>query len=291
MQKKLFNCLAPAKINLFLHIVDQRSKDNYYPLQTVFQLIDRCDVLDISIRYDGKIFRTNNIPGIPANTDLVVRAGKLLQVACRQFQLGANITVTKKLPIGGGLGSGSSNAATALIILNYLWQTKLNRLQLMQLGIKLGADVPFFLFGTNAFAENIGEILVPLKTPNCWFIVIEPGVFVSTKKIFSSPELTKYIKPLILKKFDETTDFFNNNFLENSLEKITVKKFPIILDIMKWLQNFGNPKMSGSGSCVFCAFKHEHYADEVLKQVPIPWIAWKAKTLQEHPLTHFLNVR
>lgn len=288
MKTSLLNCPAPAKLNLFLRIVGYRS-DGYHLLQTVFQLIDRCDTLDISVRYDGHICRTNDIPTIPKNTDIVVQAGRLLQTVTKQ-QLGANITIKKKLPIGGGLGGGSSDAATTLIILNYLWQTKLNHVQLMQLGLKLGADVSFFLLGTNAFAKGIGEILLPIKTPNFWFVIIEPGVFVSTKKIFLSARLTKNTKPIKMSKFSEKEILYNSSFWKNDLETVVIEQFPMIYQALQWLKNFGNAKISGSGSCIFCAFENEHNADKVLQQITSPWIAWKTKALQEHPIIHFLKV-
>lgn len=289
MRTSLLNCPAPGKLNLFLHLIDYRL-DGYHLLQTAFQLIDRCDTLDISIRYDGNIYRTNNVPTIPSNTDIVVQAGRLLQAATKHQHLGADITIKKKLPIGGGLGGGSSDAATTLLILNYLWQTKLNHVELMQLGLQLGADVPFFLLGTNAFAEGIGEILLPIKTPNFWFVVIEPGVSISTKKIFSSVKLTKNTKISRISRFLKKETLLKNNILKNDLETIVIEQFPIVNKALRWLKKFGNAKMSGSGSCIFCAFEHEHNADKVLQQVISPWVAWKTKALSQHPIIHFLKV-
>ena len=285
MPASLFDCPAPAKLNLFLHVTGRRT-DGYHLLQTVFQLVDRSDALDFTVRDDGVIHRTNDIPGVPADTDLVVRAARLLQAAGGNPRLGADITVRKQLPMGGGLGGGSSDAATTLIVLNHLWQTGLTRAQLMALGLQLGADVPFFVFGGNAFAEGVGEELLPLKTADCWFVVIEPGVSVPTAIIFSSQELTRDTKVVKITDFPEAHNLLYSDFGKNDLEVVAARQFPPVADAIKWLKTFGNARMTGSGACVFCAFEHEHQADEVLKQMPSQWTAWKAKAMQEHPLAH-----
>lgn len=286
MQASLSNCPAPAKLNLFLHVTGRRS-DGYHLLQTAFQLLDRNDMLDFTIRADGYIHRTIDIPGVPADTDLVVRAARLLQTTAGKPQAGADITVHKHLPIGGGLGGGSSDAATTLIVLNHLWQTGLTRAQLMALGLQLGADVPFFLFGRTAFAEGVGEVLMPLKTADCWFLVIEPGVSVSTSAVFSSEELTRDTKVVKITDFSELHN--DGCFGRNDLEVVAAKQYPPVAEALKWLKAFGSARMTGSGACVFCSFEHEHQADEVLKQVPSKWVSWKAKAMQEHPLSHLVN--
>jgi len=288
MPASLLNCLAPAKLNLFLHVTGRRP-DGYHLLQTVFQLIARCDILDFSVREDGKICRTNDLPGVPPESDLVVRAARLLQSASGQVQLGADITVKKQLPMGGGLGGGSSDAATTLIVLNHLWQTGLSRSQLMALGLQLGADVPFFIFGENAFAQGVGEELTALPTPACWFAVIEPGIAIPTASIFSSKELTRDTKVIRITDFPEANNLLDKNFGKNDLEVVAARQFPQVAEAIQWLKQFGNARMTGSGACVFCSFEHEHQADEVLKQVPSHWIAWKAKAMQEHPLAHLLS--
>ncbi|WP_050476562.1 4-(cytidine 5'-diphospho)-2-C-methyl-D-erythritol kinase [Herbaspirillum rhizosphaerae] len=288
MQASLSNCPAPAKLNLFLHVTGRRA-DGYHLLQTVFQLLDRCDTLDFSVRADGRIHRTNELAGVPEETDLVVRAARLLQTASGKPHLGADITVRKQLPMGGGLGGGSSDAATTLMVLNHLWQTGLTRAQLMALGLQLGADVPFFLFGRNAFAEGVGEELIALETANRWFVVIEPGVSVPTAIIFSSEELTRDTKVVRITDFPEAHNLLDSDFGKNDLEVVAAKQFPPVAEAIKWLKTFGNARMTGSGACVFCSFEHEHQADEVLKQVPSKWIAWKAKAMQEHPLAHLTS--
>lgn len=285
MQTSLLHCPAPAKLNLFLHVTGRRP-DGYHLLQTVFQLVDRCDLLDVHVRGDGMIARVNDIPGVPADNDLTVRAARLLQTAADRPELGADIVVHKRLPMGGGLGGGSSDAATILLVLNHLWDIRFNRSQLMALGVQLGADVPFFIGGCNAFAEGIGEQLTPLQTADCWYVVVEPGIAIPTATIFSSPELTRDTKMVRITDFPEAHQFFDRDKWKNDLEMVATRQFPPVADAIKWLGAFGNARMTGSGACVFCAIEHEHEADEVVRQVPPSWKAWKARAMQEHPLAH-----
>jgi len=287
MLRTLRDCLAPAKLNLFLHVIGRRA-DGYHLLQSVFQLIDRGDVLHFSLRDDDRIHRTTDIPGVPEESDLIVRAAKLLQSAARvknsTILPGADITIEKLLPMGGGLGGGSSDAATTLIVLNHLWQAGFTRDELMTLGLQLGADIPFFLFGQNAFAEGIGETLTPVKTPNCWYVIIEPGVFIPTPAIFSSAELTRNTKPVRITDFP--TELIS--FGKNDLQVVAEQLFPSVADAVEWLRQFGDARMTGSGACVFCAFSQEHQAEEVLKKVPACWKAWKTKAIAHHPLAYLL---
>jgi 4-diphosphocytidyl-2-C-methyl-D-erythritol kinase len=285
MIRKLDNCPAPAKLNLFLHVTGRRA-DGYHLLQTVFQLIDRGDVLHFETRDDGMIRRTTALADVPEDSDLIVRAAKLLQAAAGPRPdgtlLGANIAIEKNLPMGGGLGGGSSDAATTLMALNHLWQTGLSRTQLMELGLQLGADVPFFIFGQNAFAEGIGETLSPVKTPECWFVVIEPGVSVPTASIFSSIELTRDTKPVKITDFSAMPVSFG----KNDLQVVAAGLFPPVADSIEWLSSYGEARMTGSGACVFCAFESERQADKVLEAVPAQWKAWKARAIERHPLSH-----
>ncbi|CAL63006.1 4-diphosphocytidyl-2-C-methyl-D-erythritol kinase (CMK) (4-(cytidine-5'-diphospho)-2-C-methyl-D-erythritol kinase) [Herminiimonas arsenicoxydans] len=283
MVRTLNNCPAPAKLNLFLHVTGRRA-DGYHLLQSVFQLIDRGDVLHFSVRDDGLIHRSTELAGVPADSDLVVRAARLLQTEAKKQGKtpGADIAIEKKLPMGGGLGGGSSDAATTLLALNHLWQTGLTRAELMALGLQLGADVPFFLFGQNAFAEGIGEALMAVKTPESWFLVIEPGVSVPTQQIFSSLELTRDTKPVKISDFSRAQESFG----KNDLQVVAANLFPPIADAIKWLQQFGDARMTGSGACVFCPFKEEQQVDAVLATVPQQWKAWKAKAITHHPLAY-----
>lgn len=279
---KLTNCPAPAKLNLFLHITGRR-EDGYHLLQSVFQLIDHCDHLDFEVREDGAIHRLNAIAGVPEQSDLVVKAARLLQQHCK-IKLGVDIYLHKRLPMGGGVGGGSSDAATTLMALNRLWQCQLDKPQLMQLGLQLGADVPFFIFGQNAFVEGIGEQMQAVSTPELWFVVIEPGVHVPTPTIFSAKELTRDTKPVRI------TDFSNAAKVEwkNDLQAVACALHPEIANAIHWLKKFeihqGDAKMTGSGSCVFCAFPNEETAKKVAEQVPHHWVSWIAKALQQHPI-------
>jgi len=278
MMQQLLACPAPAKLNLFLHVTGRRA-DGYHLLQTAFQLIDRCDKLDFTVRDDDQIIRANDIPGVPAETDLIVRAARLLQekTGCC---LGADLTLHKILPMGGGLGGGSSDAATTLMALNHLWRTGLSKTELMSLGLQLGADVPFFIFGENAFAEGVGEELQAIQTPERWFVVIEPGVQVPTPAIFSAKELTRDTKIVRIADFSSNAEMF----WKNDLQTVACAMFPEVDEAVKWLSQFGNAKMTGSGACVFCAFADEAAADKVIAQMPERWTSWKAKALNRHPM-------
>ncbi|MBI1892435.1 MAG: 4-(cytidine 5'-diphospho)-2-C-methyl-D-erythritol kinase [Burkholderiales bacterium] len=277
----LHNCLAPAKLNLFLHVTGRRA-DGFHLLQTVFQLLDYGDLLHFETREDGIIRRTTEVQGIPEDADLIVRAARLLQQALgdKGLSKGINISIEKRLPMGGGLGGGSSDAATTLIALNHLWRAGLNRAQLMELSLRLGADVPFFILGSNAFAEGVGEILTPLDTPHGWFVVIEPGVIVPTPLIFSSPDLTRNTKPITISDFSAAPLGFG----KNDLQVVAAKLFPPVAQAIEWLNQYGEARMTGSGACVFCRFDHEPEADKALKAVPAHWQAWKARALARHPL-------
>lgn len=286
----LKNCPAPAKLNLFLHVTGRRA-DGYHLLQTVFQLIDHGDVLHFETRDDGVIQRTTDIAGVPESSDLIVRAARLLQSAIAAHPgrklPGANIAIDKHLPMGGGLGGGSSDAATTLIVLNHLWQAGLTRTQLMQLGLQLGADVPFFIFGQNAFAEGVGEELQPVATGHQWFVVIEPGIQVPTAAIFSSPELTRDSKSVRISDFSAAPLGFG----KNDLQDVAARLFPAIAEVIEWLNSWLNQcneagivKMTGSGACVFCAVEQERQADALLESMPAKWKAWKAKAIERHPI-------
>jgi 4-diphosphocytidyl-2-C-methyl-D-erythritol kinase len=271
-------CFAPAKLNLFLHVIGQR-EDGYHLLQTAFQLLDYGDTIDIKIRSDGALRRITSDYGVPEAQDLIIRAAQLLQTATGTH-LGADLRLEKRLPMGGGLGGGSSDAASTLIGLNHLWHCGLNRQELMKLGLQLGADVPFFIFGHNAFAEGVGEQLQALPTPEQWYVVIEPGVEVPTPLIFSAKELTRDTRAV------KITDFSNRvkNNWKNDLQAVASALFPEVKDAIEWLAQHGNATMTGSGACVFCAFDTEKDAQQVFQQVPQKWKAWVAKSLHEHPM-------
>jgi 4-diphosphocytidyl-2-C-methyl-D-erythritol kinase len=266
---------APAKLNLMLHVVGRRD-DGYHLLQTVFRLIDLADTLAFAPRDDGAIRLATPLAGVPEDADLTVRVARLLQAetGCRA---GATISVEKRIPLGGGLGGGSSDAATTLIALNHLWGTGLRRDDLARLGLTLGADVPFFLFGRNAFGEGIGELLTVVDLPPSWYVVIAPQVAVSTREIFAAPELTRNTKPV------KITVFFAG-LGTNDLEPVVRARFPEVARALDWLARHGEARMSGSGSSVFAAFEREDEARAVAAKVPGEWRAWAVRGLDRHPL-------
>jgi 4-diphosphocytidyl-2-C-methyl-D-erythritol kinase len=290
----LHNCPAPAKLNLFLHVTGRRP-DGYHLLQSVFQLVDRADTLHFDLRDDGRIHRTTALPGVPEEQDLVVRALRLLAA---QYQRrhgrqapGIDVALDKVLPMGGGLGGGSSDAATALMVANHLWQVGLDRDELMALGLPLGADIPFFIFGETAFAEGVGEALRPVAGPDCWYVVIEPGVAVPTPAVFSASDLTRDTKPVTISDFSRHLDGHRDliGFGRNDLQAVAARLFPPVAKAVEWLGSYGDARMTGSGACVFCAVSSESEADRVLAVVPPIWTAWKTKALSRHPLKSLLQ--
>jgi len=266
---------APAKLNLFLHVVGRRA-DGYHLLQTVFRLIDLVDWIEFSPREDSAIRLAEPLPGVAEDIDLTVRAARLLQEASA-VRTGVTIRVAKRIPIGGGLGGGSSDAATTLIALNERWDAGLSRAELSALAVRLGADVPFFLLGRNAFAEGIGERLTPLDLGPAWYVVITPQVAVSTREIFSSTALTRDTKPLTI------TAFFAG-LGRNDLEPVVCGRFPQVARALEWLKGFGDARMSGSGASVFAAFRTESEARAVVARIPGEWRGIAVRGLDRHPL-------
>ena len=272
---------APAKLNLFLHVLGRRS-DGYHDLQTVFRLIERADEVGISARSDGVIRRTNETPGVDAQSDLCLRAARALREsavarAAGAAMLGADIALEKRLPIGGGLGGGSSDAATVLLALNRLWDLRLTRSELMALGLKLGADVPVFLFGTSALGEGVGERLAALRLPPAWYLVLTPQVSVSTKEIFSSVALTRDTKPLKIPPFLPGLG-------KNDLQPVATALYPEIAAHLDWLSKHGDARMTGSGACVFAEFGTEAEARAVEARLPGSMRGFVARGLDRHPL-------
>jgi 4-diphosphocytidyl-2-C-methyl-D-erythritol kinase len=289
----LHNCPAPAKLNLFLHVTGRRP-DGYHLLQSVFQLIDRADTLHFDLRDDERIVRTTEVPGVPEEQDLIVRALRLLQAEYARRHgrnpPGMSVAVEKILPMGGGLGGGSSDAATALMAANHLWQAGLSQDELIALGLPLGADIPFFIFGQTAFAEGVGEALQAVAGPDCWYVVIEPGVVVPTPAIFSAPDLTRDTKRVTITDFSRhLNEKHRFGYGKNDLQDVAVRLFPPVAQAIEWLGSYGDARMTGSGACVFCAFSSESEADRVLGLVPGVWTAWKAKSLSSHPLKSLLH--
>jgi 4-diphosphocytidyl-2-C-methyl-D-erythritol kinase len=269
---------APAKLNLFLHVVGRRA-DGYHLLQSVFHLIDRCDRLRIRVREDGLVRRLSELPGVAAADDLVIRAAHMLKEASGTA-LGADIEVEKSIPVGGGLGGGSSDAATTLLALDRLWKTGFGAEALAELAPSLGADVPFFLFGTSAWVEGIGERLAAIEVPERWYVVLTPAVAVPTGAIFAAPELTRDTEPLKMEDFSaQSADRFKND-----LEAVVIERYAEVRRSLEWLRQHGKARMTGSGACVFAEFASREAAEQVLDLLPAPMAGFVAKGLTHHPL-------
>lgn len=266
---------APAKLNRFLHIVGRRA-DGYHLLQTVFQFLDRADTLDFELRADGRIVRTADLPGVPAGADLVVRAAQALQTASGT-RLGATIGLDKRLPMGGGLGGGSSDAATVLVALNHLWGCGLDVDALAALGLALGADVPVFVRGHAAWAEGIGERLTPVEPDEPWFLVLVPPVHVATAAIFKAPELTRD-SPLI------TMRAFLAGAGGNDCEAVVYHRHPEVAAAAQWLAQYTDARLTGTGACVFGAFADAALARSALAQRPAGLDGFVARGLNRSPL-------
>jgi 4-diphosphocytidyl-2-C-methyl-D-erythritol kinase len=274
---------APAKLNLFLHVVGRR-EDGYHLLQSVFVLIDRCDRVRIRVRDDGAIQRTSELPGVLPEEDLVVRAARLLQEASGTTQ-GADIEVEKNIPMGGGLGGGSSDAATVLLALDRLWETGFGPEALAELGSTLGADVPFFLFGAPAWAEGIGDRLQVIDLPVRWYLVLTPPVTVPTGVIFTAPELTRDTEPLKMADFSvQPGDSRFHARLRNDLEPVVVARYPAVKEHLEWLRRHADARMTGSGGCVFAAFDQREAALELLGRLPASMKGFVSQGLTQHPL-------
>lgn len=273
--QEMRDCLAPAKLNLFLHVVGRRD-DGYHLLQTAFRMLDWGDRLGFAVRQDGLIRRLTDVPGVPEASDLVVRAARALQAwsGCR---LGVDITIDKVLPMGGGLGGGSSDAATTLLALNRLWGLEAAREDLQSVALPLGADVPFFVFGRTAFAEGVGEQFTALDLPPAWYVVVAPGVSVPTAQIFASKELTRDTKPIKISDFAM-------NATRNDLERVACAQYPQIANAIDWLGSFAPARMTGSGACLFSEVDSEREAKQIVRQCPQGWQAWAVQGLERHPL-------
>jgi len=272
---------APAKLNLFLHITGQRV-DGYHTLQTVFQLLDFGDELSFSLRPDDQdIHLFPEIDGVAHEDNLIVKAARLLQPHCRTPQ-GANIALNKRLPMGGGIGGGSSNAATTLLALNQLWQTNLPLQQLATMGRQLGADVPVFVEGRSAWAEGVGEKLQAIELPEKWYLVITPNCHVSTAEIFSHKDLTRDTSNITVAAFLEQGG-------QNDCQPLVRSLFPEVAKALDWLSQFGDAKMTGTGACVFAPFEDKASAEAVLAAMPTSLTGFVAKGVNQSKVHTLLN--
>ncbi|MBD2837899.1 4-(cytidine 5'-diphospho)-2-C-methyl-D-erythritol kinase [Pseudomonas sp. JM0905a] len=250
---------APAKLNLMLHILGRRA-DGYHELQTLFQFLDHGDELGFSVRQDGEIHLRTEVPGVPHDSNLIVRAARKLQ-AESGCQLGADIWLDKRLPMGGGIGGGSSDAATTLLALDRLWNLGWSEDRLAALGLTLGADVPVFVRGRAAFAEGVGEQLTPVELPEPWFLVAAPQVFVSTAEVFSDPELTRDTPPIKVRSLLEGGG-------RNDCQPVVEKRYPDVRNALILLNKFTSARLTGTGACVFGSFPNKGDADKVRRQLP-----------------------
>jgi 4-diphosphocytidyl-2-C-methyl-D-erythritol kinase len=270
---------APAKLNLFLHVLGRRP-DGYHELQTCFQFIDQCDDITIEVRSDGRIRRAVAIADVAEDADLCVRAARALQSASG-CTLGADISVLKRIPIGGGLGGGSSDAATCLVALNHLWNLHWSTDDLAGLGLKLGADVPVFVRGRVAWAEGIGERLTALYPPQAPaetnYLILKPNINVSTAEVFQDPELTRNSPPITIHGFLASGG-------RNDCSGVVRRRYPEVARALDWLSGFGGARLTGTGACIFLDCKTADRGREIIGKLPPAFDAFLARGLNDSPL-------
>jgi 4-diphosphocytidyl-2-C-methyl-D-erythritol kinase len=269
---------APAKLNRLLHIT-RRREDGYHELQTLFQIVDIGDTIGFTPRDDGRIVLENGIDDVADEDNLVMRAARLLQ-STTESPRGATLSIKKRLPMGGGLGGGSSNAATTLLGLNHLWQLNVSVDQLAALGLQLGADVPVFIQGHSAWAEGVGEKLTDVTLDTPWFVILHPGVSVSTAAVFQDPELTRNTPPITMARALQG----GAPTWRNDCEAVVRKRYPPIAAALDWLNCFSPSQLTGTGACVFAAFETQAAAKKIARDASQHWPAWVAKGLNRSPL-------
>ena len=266
---------APAKLNLFLHIIGKR-KDGYHLLQTVFHFIELTDKIDFTITESGLIKRSKNSPVIEEKNDLVIKAANKIKEISGS-KLGVDISVEKNIPIGAGLGGGSSDAATTLVALNELWRVGLSTEDLTKIGLSLGADIPFFILGSAAWAEGIGEKLAPIDLDECFYLIIYPDCSISTKSIFTASDLTRNTPRITIRDFHEGR-------VKNDCESYVRKHYSNVAEALDWLGNYGVSKLTGTGACLFAEFIDKKKANEVKSKLPKKWQGFVVKGINKSPL-------
>jgi 4-diphosphocytidyl-2-C-methyl-D-erythritol kinase len=272
---------APAKLNLMLQVTGQRA-DGYHELQTVFQLVDLCDELVFETDASGQILRLEGPAEVPPEQDLVVRAARRLRQQAGAWTAGARIRVRKRIPMGGGLGGGSSDAATTLVVLNRLWNLGLKIDEIAAIGLELGADVPVFVHGCNAWAEGVGERLTPVELPPRWFLILHPGVQVATRDVFQAPELTRDSPLTTIRGFFDSGG-------RNDCEPVVRQRFPAVAEALDWLSRFAPARLTGTGSCIFASFERAADAERIAARVPDSWRSFVARGLDRSPLQAALD--
>lgn len=272
---------APAKLNLMLRIVGQRD-DGYHLLQTVFQFVDLCDWISFHPQEHGKVILLNTIPGVAEEDDLTVRAANLLKTETH-CDSGVCIEVEKNLPMGGGLGGGSSDAATTLLVLNELWGLHLPRKKLLEMGLSLGADVPVFIYGHSSWGEGVGEQLSEITIPEQWVVVLKPECHVNTKEIFCAKDLTRNSKSITI------SDFIRGERRNDCLEVVR-SRYPLIEEALQDLSDFSEARLTGTGACVFAQFESYNSAEMAYRQLKDKWVAYLVKGLNKSPLIDKLDL-
>lgn len=276
---------APAKLNRMLHIVGRR-EDGYHTLQTLFQIISLCDYLTFTSRHDGVIHLTSEVSGVSHDDNLIVRAARLLQQASGTHW-GATLSVDKRLPMGGGLGGGSSNAATVLVGLNHLWQLDFSLEALAQLGLQLGADVPVFVQGHSAWAEGVGERLTSVMLDTPWFVIIHPDISVSTQSVFQDPQLTRDSRAITMARALQG----GASMWRNDCEAVVKERYPPIAEALHWLAQHAPSQLTGTGACVFAAFETQQAAQVIAQLASQRWSVWVARGLNSSPLHDALGYK
>lgn len=275
---------APAKLNIMLRITDRRS-DGYHILQTVFQIIDRCDLLRFTPRQDHKIVMESSLAGVEDSDNLIIRAAVMLRGIAGDKNIdvpGLTINLNKNLPMGGGLGGGSSDAATTLLVLNKLWNLGLSVEQLSALGLQLGADVPVFVQGNNAWAEGVGEVLQPINLEQRWYVVLVPDCHVSTKTVFEHQALTRNSKSIKIDEFSVDEPY-------NDCQNVVVSCYPEVKQAIRAVECYPVHGMTGTGACVFAAFRSEQEANDAAEMLQLGWTVFVARASQISPLQKKLN--
>jgi len=275
-----FGWPAPAKLNLFLHVIGKRV-DGYHLLQTVFQFIELTDKINFTILESGLIKRSSHSSFIDENNDLVIKAAQKIKEISGS-KLGVDISIEKNIPIGGGLGGGSSNAATTLVVLNELWQTGLSTKELTKIGLSLGADIPFFIHGSAAWAEGIGEKLDSIELDECFYLVIYPGCSISTKSVFEASDLTRNTPRITIR------DFYKGR-VKNDCESYIRNHYSNIAEALDWLEGYAPSKLTGTGACLFAQFSDEKKANKVKNKLPEKWQGFVTKGINKSPLLERLE--
>jgi len=279
MNNQFFHFPSPAKLNLFLHITGKRD-DGYHNLQSIFQFLDHGDTISISPNSSGEITLLTPVTGVSKEDNLIYKAAKLIAYYVDE-SLGAEIKVDKKLPMGGGLGGGSSNAATTLLALNALWQANLSIDKLAELGLSLGADVPVFVRGNAAFAEGVGELLTPVEPTEYWYLVTKPNVSISTASVFQSPDLPRNSTPIQLQDIDMSETIIEQH---NDCQTMVIKHYPEVAKLLSWLVEYAPSQMTGTGACIFSRFNSEKEARNIQSQLADNIESFVAKGLNKSPV-------